>query len=93
MACGVFPGDLEEPLVAVDPAQAGVPAAVHLRQQPRLQANAAGLRAHGHVTLQRLRDLPWEKLHGVNEVFNQITFQLLINRRRLMRETTPMGAT
>lgn len=68
MACCVFPGDLEEPLVAVDPAQAGVPAAVHLRQQPRLQANPSGLRAHGHVTRAASPRFALGKVAGVNKV-------------------------
>lgn len=36
VACCMLPRDLEEPLAAAHPAQTGVPAAVHLREQPRL---------------------------------------------------------
>lgn len=50
MARGVFPGDLEEAVVRAEPLQTGVPAAVHLRQQPGLQADTPGLDAHAGRT-------------------------------------------
>lgn len=46
MARGVFPGDLEEPVFRTEPMQTGVSAAVHLGQQPGLQADPPGLDAH-----------------------------------------------
>lgn len=50
MARGVFPGDLEEAVVRAEPLQTGVPAAVHLSQQPGLQADTPGLDAHAERT-------------------------------------------
>lgn len=50
MARGVFPGDLEEPVVRTEPVQTGVSAAVHLGQQPGLQADPPGLDAHDEET-------------------------------------------
>lgn len=46
MACGVFPGDLEESVVRTKPVETRIPAAVHLSQEPGLQTDPSGLDAH-----------------------------------------------
>ncbi len=43
----MFPGDLEESVVWTEPMQTGIPAAVHLSQQPGLQTDPPGLDTHG----------------------------------------------
>lgn len=46
MPRSMFPWDLEESVIWTDPLQTWVPAAVHLRHQPRLETNAARLHTH-----------------------------------------------
>lgn len=62
--CGVFPRDPEAHSLPVDPHQPRVSAAVHLRHQPRLQADTA--RGDWHPACWETAPTPKNSQHSVN---------------------------